>query len=470
MAAVGRLAFLYPQLLRTAARGCGPTVGWATATTASTTTTNTTTNHTCARWNGSFAKRHGKAVEPAEWDKQQQQQGQKQDKDKDVPVPVPAETTVEGETADGTTAAADAAAAEAQAQAKTDIGKLFFREGDKDKDKKAAKKAATDAPETDAAALKTQQQQQQEANKAAQGQTESKAESETSSSGPPPKQADASDASASTSTTGGSSSADPKPGVPKAGTKMSDKLDTVYYMGAPEHVSQQTPSMAPPKYVHHFDSYSLVKQLQEGGYRGDQAVTMMKAIRTILAHNLDMAQERLVSKSDVENESYLFSAACSELSAEVRNNRRAQDEQIRQQRTHLQHEVDILTQTLNQELLTLNDNVRGLFNDRKMTVREEQKAMESAIQQINYKISIMLSSDSKSEIEGVRWILIRRSVVGILFMAICMLGTIRYATYVSHERQREADRKKKEEEELRKDGGKNDRSSGPDAAAILAAN
>ncbi|EGR48742.1 uncharacterized protein TRIREDRAFT_61885, partial [Trichoderma reesei QM6a] len=252
--------------------------------------------------------------------------------------------------------------------------------------------------------------------------------------------------------------------------KMSDKLDTVYYMGAPESVSQQTPSMAPPKYVHHFDSYSLVKQLQEGGYRGDQAVTMMKAIRTILAHNLDMAQERLVSKSDVENESYLFSAACSELSAEVRNNRRAQDEQIRQQRTHLQHEVDILTQTLNQELLTLNDNVRGLFNDRKMTVREEQKAMESAIQQINYKISIMLSSDSKSEIEGVRWILIRRSVVGILFMAICMLGTIRYATYVSHERQREADRKKKEEEELRKDGGKNDRSSGPDAAAILAAN
>lgn len=82
----------------------------------------------------------------------------------------------------------------------------------------------------------------------------------------------------------------------------------------------------------------------------------------------------------------------------------------------------------------------------------------------------MLSSDSKTEIEGVRWILIRRSVVGILFMAIVMLGTIRYATYVSHKRQREQDRKKKEEEELRRDGGKSDRTSAPDAAAILAAN
>lgn len=82
----------------------------------------------------------------------------------------------------------------------------------------------------------------------------------------------------------------------------------------------------------------------------------------------------------------------------------------------------------------------------------------------------MLSSDSKSEIEGVRWILIRRSVVGILFMAIVTLGTIRYATYVSHERQREQDRKKKEEEELRRDGGKSDRTTAADAAAILAAN
>ncbi|EHK41366.1 hypothetical protein TRIATDRAFT_77990 [Trichoderma atroviride IMI 206040] len=252
---------------------------------------------------------------------------------------------------------------------------------------------------------------------------------------------------------------------------MSDRLDSVYYMGAPESLSSSsTPSMTPPKYVHHFDTYSLVKQLHEGGYSSDQATTMMKAVRALLAHNLDMAQEKLVSKSDVENESYLFSAACSELSAEIKNNRRAQDEQIRQQRTHLQHEVDILTQTLNQELLTLNDNVRGAFNDRKMTVREEQKGADSAIQQITYKISIMLSSDSKSEIEGVRWILIRRSVVGILFMAIVTLGTIRYATYVSHKRQREQDRKKKEEEEVRRDGGKSDRTSAPDAAAILAAN
>ena len=41
--------------------------------------------------------------------------------------------------------------------------------------------------------------------------------------------------------------------------------------------------------------------------------------------------------------------------------------------------MDILTQSLNQEVLSLNDNVRGMFNDRRMAVREEQKNADSAV-------------------------------------------------------------------------------------------
>jgi len=81
----------------------------------------------------------------------------------------------------------------------------------------------------------------------------------------------------------------------------------------------------------------------------------------------------------------------------------------------------------------------------------------------------VLSSDAKSEIEGLRWVLIRRSVLGILFMAVVTLGSIRYATYVSHERQKEAERAAREEEALRRSDGKRDHSSAPDAAEILTA-
>ncbi|KAK0732812.1 hypothetical protein B0T21DRAFT_402861 [Apiosordaria backusii] len=226
-------------------------------------------------------------------------------------------------------------------------------------------------------------------------------------------------------------------------------------------------------YIHHFDSYSLVKHLSSPptnpNYTLPQSIALMKAIRALLAHNLDNAQSGLVSRSDVDNETYLFRAACSELSAEVRKNRRVADEQLRQQRTHLQHEVDILTQRLNQDLLTLTDSVRGMFNDRRMAVREEQKAVESRIQQINYKISVMLNSDAKSDIEEVRWVLIRRSVLGIVLMAVLTLGTLRYATFVNTKRKKEAEEKAKEEAEVRRSNGMKDHSHAPEAAQILAA-
>lgn len=158
-------------------------------------------------------------------------------------------------------------------------------------------------------------------------------------------------------------------------------MDAVLHIEPPENqpAEEKPPHLTPPPYVHHFDSYSLVKQLEQGGYTNAQAITAMKGVRALLAQNLDVAQGGLISKSDVENETYLFRAACAELSTEVKNNRRIADEQLRQQRTVLQHEVDNTTQVMNQELLTLNDNVKGMFNDRKMAVREEQKAAESAV-------------------------------------------------------------------------------------------
>jgi len=60
-----------------------------------------------------------------------------------------------------------------------------------------------------------------------------------------------------------------------------------------------------------------------------------------------------------------------------------------------------------------------MFNDRKMAVRMEQRALESSIQELNYKITVALNSDSKSEVEGLRWVLTRRAVLAIVSMA-CM--------------------------------------------------
>ncbi|KAA8563703.1 hypothetical protein EYC84_011723 [Monilinia fructicola] len=166
-----------------------------------------------------------------------------------------------------------------------------------------------------------------------------------------------------------------------ANTGKMAPLETVLHMPPPESADAQNslkpPHLQTPPYVHHFDTFALVQQVQEGGFTKEQSITSMKAVRELLAINLAVAKESLVSKSDVENETYLFRAACSELKSEIQNNRKANEEKMRRERTLLQHEVDILNQKLTQELLTLKDDLKGMFDDRKMTVRQEQRAMET---------------------------------------------------------------------------------------------
>ena len=65
--------------------------------------------------------------------------------------------------------------------------------------------------------------------------------------------------------------------------------------------------------------------------------------------------------------------------------------------------------------------------------------------------------------------LIRRSVLGIVFMAVLIFSSLRYATYKNHERAKEKERLAREAEQLRKDGLRLDHSSAPAAAEILAA-
>lgn len=87
-------------------------------------------------------------------------------------------------------------------------------------------------------------------------------------------------------------------------------LETVSKIAAPtaeKPEEYKAPHMQAPPYVHHFDTYTLVRDLEKGGFTQDQSVTLMKAVRTLLAMNLDVAKDGLVGKSDRENVSFIKS-------------------------------------------------------------------------------------------------------------------------------------------------------------------
>ena len=52
---------------------------------------------------------------------------------------------------------------------------------------------------------------------------------------------------------------------------------------------------------------------------------------------------------------------------------------MRNERNQLEREAEILNQRFQQESQNLKDELRGMFDDRKMAVRMDQKAMESRV-------------------------------------------------------------------------------------------
>lgn len=166
------------------------------------------------------------------------------------------------------------------------------------------------------------------------------------------------------------------PSPPKTGPAK--PLDSVLHMPSPS-TDPAAPSLKTPPYVHHFDTYGLVSQLSSSSYTSPQSITLMKAVRGLLISNMLLARNGLVSKSSVENSTYLFRAACAELKTEIGNARKAAIERMRTERNQLQHEVDILGQKLGQETGGVKDELKGLFDDRKMAVRQEQREMETKV-------------------------------------------------------------------------------------------
>lgn len=235
------------------------------------------------------------------------------------------------------------------------------------------------------------------------------------------------------------------------------ELDMVLSVPTPHEAKSESSSSSPnghphleaPPYEHHFDTYTLVQDLcrsentgEDPPFTSQQAVTLMKAIRLMLSQNLDLAKEGLVSKSDTENETYLFRAACSELKTTMQTSRFMEAQKQRSQRAQLQHEFDILNQKVGQDIMTMREELKAMFNDRKLGLQEEKRQVDGKIQSLSYRISVDLNSEAKSEVEGLRWVLTRRAAIGIGAAAIMTLAFLQYYSAKTRE-QAEVEKKRK---------------------------
>lgn len=62
------------------------------------------------------------------------------------------------------------------------------------------------------------------------------------------------------------------------------------------------------------------------------------------------------------------------------------------------------------------------------------------IQELNYRITVSLNSDSRSEVEGVRWLITKRAITALAICVLMVLCSLKYSSV--KEKQREEERKR----------------------------
>ncbi|CAO3612172.1 unnamed protein product [Mucor hiemalis] len=176
----------------------------------------------------------------------------------------------------------------------------------------------------------------------------------------------------------------------------------------------------------------------------------MKGIKFRLRESTASVRQQLLLKSDLENESYLFKAALSELRTEVQVMRRNDMQMLQTEMSLITREVDSLEQRLNEGVADMKNEIQMDMNNRKNETREDQKGMDMKIQEINNKFTIRLG-DIRTEIEAVRWETIWKGMTGVALagLTIASLGYLltRYSVRKAELARIEKERKKKRMQE-----------------------
>ncbi|TIB73240.1 hypothetical protein E3Q24_01244 [Wallemia mellicola] len=197
----------------------------------------------------------------------------------------------------------------------------------------------------------------------------------------------------------------------------------------------QPPAMATPslefnrdigktdRVYHPFDTYKFVTTLQGYGYSRRISEIIMVATRTLLVQHALIARSSLMTREDMENSSYLFKAALTELRVELSIRGRADASALRSLTTALTREVDGLEQKMKEDVGSLKDDIELDMNNRKDETQSDGKAFEINVQSLNNRITVA-TGELRTEVERDKWDTTIRVVGVIFFEAVCIVAAV----------------------------------------------
>ena len=140
-----------------------------------------------------------------------------------------------------------------------------------------------------------------------------------------------------------------------------------------------------------FDTYQLVKNLEQNGFTRGQAIELMKMINTFLVDSMLSTKETLVSSTNLEHDRYIQKQRLQDIRNELASRRHNETTAIRTLVETLSKNMSSLDQMNNDKLINLISDLGNDISNHRQAIMEIESRVESKIQDINHKLVIDLA-------------------------------------------------------------------------------
>ncbi|KAG0208720.1 Succinate--CoA ligase [GDP-forming] subunit beta, mitochondrial [Mortierella sp. GBA30] len=167
---------------------------------------------------------------------------------------------------------------------------------------------------------------------------------------------------------------------------------------------------------HNFNTNKVVSKLEKNGFQRGQSEGIMRAIKALLGQHTTRIRKNMLTRGDLENESYLFKAALTELRTELQILRKNDAAALAIKTEIISREIDSLNQKLREDIANVKNDIAIDMNSRKSDVREEQKALEIRIQSMSNHYMAQLG-DMRTKMEAAKWETTRKGMASRIMMS-----------------------------------------------------
>ncbi|GAA5894100.1 Put7p [Sporobolomyces salmoneus] len=170
-----------------------------------------------------------------------------------------------------------------------------------------------------------------------------------------------------------------------------------------------------------FSTHRLIRQLERQEVPRGTAEVLSGLTKKLILREEERVRDDLLSKQDLENEAYLFSAALNELKTGSQVKSRNDSITLKSLTASLQRESDSVEQKMKEDMQRLQSDIQLEMNARKEETGTELQGLEMKIMDLNSKFTILLG-EVRTEIEATKWISTRRVMTAIVIVVVSVVG------------------------------------------------